>query len=71
MALLLGLLGMSKYIYIYIQSHYNEPPERCDNPLQWWGLNRTKYPCLSRMAMDILLIPLILVDSINSQMLTR
>lgn len=40
------------------KDYCNEPPERCDNPLQWWGLNRTKYPCLSRMAMDILSIPL-------------
>ena len=30
----------------------------CDQPLQWWGEQRQKYPLLSQLALDLLSIPL-------------
>jgi hypothetical protein len=34
-----------------------EPYNSCPDPVQWWGSRRATFPCLSRMARDILSIP--------------
>jgi hypothetical protein len=33
-------------------------PVPCEKPLEWWGARREEYPRLSRLAFDLLSIPL-------------
>lgn len=40
------------------KDYCNQDPEPCKNPLEWWSLNRSRYPVLSKMALDLLSIPL-------------
>ena len=37
------------------------PPEECPNPIKWWLDHQIKYPNLSRMALDYLIIPSALI----------
>jgi len=34
------------------------PAEPCDKPLEWWAAHRGQFPVLSKMALDLLSIPL-------------
>jgi hypothetical protein len=34
------------------------PPVPCEDPLKWWGAHRIQFPNLSRMALNLLSIPL-------------
>ena len=34
----------------------------CEKPLQWWKTRREEYPVLSKMALDLLSIPLMSVE---------
>lgn len=44
------------------QDEYKEyirlAPVPCEKPLEWWGARRQEYPRLSRMAFDLLSMPL-------------
>ena len=39
-------------------AYIQQEPAPTPNPLAWWRENRTRYPHLSRMALDLLSIPL-------------
>lgn len=40
-----------------LRQYLSADPEYVDDVLAWWFENRTKYPGLSRMALDYLTIP--------------
>jgi hypothetical protein len=44
------------------KEYINIPPTYIENPLKWWGERRDQYPHLSKMAFDLLSIPLMAAE---------
>jgi hypothetical protein len=41
-----------------LKDYLKIPPKPCDNPLEWWRQHREEFPVLSKMALDLLSVPL-------------